>query len=44
MANESGIAHRNGAAPEVADKVRPYYTAVGREEAIFKAAYRQGLA
>ncbi|MDT5135994.1 MAG: hypothetical protein QOD58_256, partial [Mycobacterium sp.] len=34
MANESGIAHRNGAAPEVADKVRPYYTAVGREEAI----------
>ncbi|MDT5219202.1 MAG: nitric oxide reductase NorQ protein, partial [Mycobacterium sp.] len=44
MANESGIAHRNGAAPEVAEKVRPYYTAVGREEAIFKAAYRQGLA
>jgi nitric oxide reductase NorQ protein len=44
MANESGITDRNGAAPEVAEKVRPYYTAVGREEAIFKAAYRQGLA
>ncbi|OBJ48305.1 CbbQ/NirQ/NorQ/GpvN family protein [Mycobacterium asiaticum] len=44
MANESGIAHRNGAAAEVAKTVRPYYTAVGREEAIFKAAYRQGLA
>ncbi|OBK22300.1 AAA family ATPase [Mycobacterium asiaticum] len=43
MANESGIAHRNGATCEVAETVRPYYTAVGREEAIFKAAYRQGL-
>src|SRR5436853_7590459 len=52
MANESGIARRNGAYPDPTDPVRhgegagvrPYYTAVGREEAIFKAAYRQGLA
>jgi nitric oxide reductase NorQ protein len=43
MANESGVACRNGATPE-ADMVRPYYQAVGGEEAIFKAAYRQGLA
>ena len=43
MANDSGIANRNGAAPD-AQTVRPYYTAVGNEEAIFKAAYRQGLA
>jgi nitric oxide reductase NorQ protein len=43
MANESGLVHRNGATPE-AEKVRPYYKAIGSEEAIFKAAYRQGLA
>ena len=43
MANESGIVHRNGATPE-AEMQRPYYQAVGSEEAIFKAAYRQGLA
>ena len=43
MANDSGIANRNGAAPD-AQTVRPYYKAVGNEEAIFKAAYRQGLA
>ncbi|WP_156748194.1 AAA family ATPase, partial [Mycobacterium sp. E3198] len=42
MANESGVAHRNGATPE-AENVRPYYQAIGNEEAIFKAAYRQGL-
>ncbi|OBH45036.1 CbbQ/NirQ/NorQ/GpvN family protein [Mycobacterium mantenii] len=42
MANESGIASRNGTAPDTGD--RPYYQAVGGEEAIFKAAYRQGLA
>jgi len=42
MTNESGIASRNGAAPD-ADGQRPYYQAVGNEEAIFKAAYRQGL-
>ncbi len=52
MANESGIACRNGADPDPADPdpesdgagVRPFYQAVGREEAVFKAAYRQGLA
>jgi nitric oxide reductase NorQ protein len=43
MANDSGVAHRNGATPD-ADGMRPYYQAVGNEEAIFKAAYRQGLA
>ena len=43
MANDSGIANRNGAPPD-AETVRPYYKAVGNEEAIFKAAYRQGLA
>lgn len=43
MANESGLAHRNGAVPE-AGGTRPYYQAIGGEEAIFKAAYRQGLA
>lgn len=43
MANESGLVHRNGAMPE-AEGARPYYQAVGGEEAIFKAAYRQGLA
>ena len=43
MANESGIAYRNGVTPE-AETVRPYYKAIGNEEAIFKAAYRQGLA
>ncbi|BBY38690.1 CbbQ/NirQ/NorQ/GpvN family protein [Mycobacterium mantenii] len=42
MANESGIASRNGMAPDTGD--RPYYQAVGGEEAVFKAAYRQGLA
>src|SRR6201987_3887286 len=43
MANESGLVYRNGVTPEV-DTVRPYYQAVRSEEAIFKAAYRQGLA
>jgi nitric oxide reductase NorQ protein len=43
MANESGLVYRNGVTPEV-DTVRPYYKAIGSEEAIFKAAYRQGLA
>jgi nitric oxide reductase NorQ protein len=42
MANEPGVAHRNGVPPEV-DSVRPYYQAIGNEEAVFKAAYRQGL-
>src|SRR5580693_1791797 len=43
MANESGLACRNGVTTE-AEMVRPYYQAVGGEEAIFKAAYRRGLA
>jgi nitric oxide reductase NorQ protein len=43
MANESGLVYRNGVTPEV-DTVRPYYKAIGSEEAVFKAAYRQGLA
>jgi nitric oxide reductase NorQ protein len=43
MANESGLAYRNGAIPE-AESVRPYYKAIGSEEAIFRAAYQQGLA
>ncbi|OBI39237.1 CbbQ/NirQ/NorQ/GpvN family protein [Mycobacterium colombiense] len=46
MANESGLAYFNGG-PSDADgkeEVRPYYQAVGGEEAVFKAAYRQGLA
>ncbi len=43
MANESGIVSRNGVTPD-AEGARPYYQAVGNEEAIFKAAYHQGLA
>jgi nitric oxide reductase NorQ protein len=43
MANDSGLAYRNGTTTE-AEMVRPYYQSVGSEEAIFKAAYRQGLA
>ena len=43
MANESGLACRNGATIE-AESMRPYYTTIGSEEAVFKAAYRQGLA
>jgi nitric oxide reductase NorQ protein len=43
MANESGLACRNGATTE-AECMRPYYTTIGSEEAVFKAAYRQGLA
>jgi nitric oxide reductase NorQ protein len=43
MANDSGIANRNGTTPD-AQSVRPYYMAVSNEEAIFKAAFRQGLA
>jgi nitric oxide reductase NorQ protein len=43
MANESGLVYRNGVIPE-AESVRPYYKAIGSEEAIFRAAYQQGLA
>ncbi|WP_068187433.1 CbbQ/NirQ/NorQ/GpvN family protein [Mycobacterium sp. UM_CSW] len=42
MANEPGVGYRNGATPE-AEMARPYYQAIGGEEAVFKAAYRQGL-
>ena len=41
MANESGLACRNGATTE-AESMRPYYTTIGSEETVFKAAYRQG--
>lgn len=43
MANESGLGSRNGAITE-AESTRPYYKTINSEEAIFKAAYRQGLA
>src|ERR1700730_18605941 len=42
MANEPTLAHQNGIAP-AAGAARPYYTSIGNEEAVFKAAYRQGL-
>jgi nitric oxide reductase NorQ protein len=42
MGTEPGVAYKNGAMPE-ADPSRPYYLPVGNEEAVFKAAYRQGL-
>jgi nitric oxide reductase NorQ protein len=42
MADEPALAAQNGAIP-VAEAIRPYYQAVGNEEAVFKAAYRQGL-
>lgn len=43
MANESGLASRNGVTIE-AESMRPYYKTIGSEEDVFKAAYRQGLA
>ncbi len=43
MADESRLAYRNGAISG-SEGVRPYYKAIGGEEAVFKAAYRQGLA
>ena len=42
MGNEPGLAYQNGAMPQ-AESQRPYYQAVGNEETVFKAAYRQGL-
>ena len=42
MADEPVLAHPNGAIP-AAHATRPYYKAIGNEEAVFKAAYRQGL-
>lgn len=45
MANESGLAYFDRGKSEGDEKgeVRPYYQAVGSEETVFKAAYRQGL-
>ncbi|WP_156689076.1 CbbQ/NirQ/NorQ/GpvN family protein [Mycobacterium sp. Marseille-P9652] len=43
MGDEAGLARRVGGGVE-AEPVRPYYQAIGNEEAVFKAAYRQGLA
>src|SRR5271154_1178966 len=42
MANEPTLAHPNGAIP-AAHATRPFYKAIGDEEQVFKAAYRQGL-
>src|SRR5271154_6581591 len=42
MADEPVLAHPNGAIP-AAHATRPFYKAIGDEEAVFKAAYRQGL-
>ncbi|OBK35396.1 AAA family ATPase [Mycobacterium sp. 1245111.1] len=42
MNNEVAHAQPNGAAPQTTH-ARPYYRSVGNEEAVFKAAYRQGL-
>ncbi|GFG67211.1 CbbQ/NirQ/NorQ/GpvN family protein [Mycobacterium kubicae] len=43
MANEPGLVGHNGVTAEV-EPTRPYYQSVGNEEAVFKAAFRQGLA
>lgn len=43
MANDPGLGYRNGVVPDAAS-TRPFYQATGNEEAVFKAAYRQGLA
>ena len=42
MANEPGLAYQNGAIAQ-GSSTRPYYKAIGNEEAVFKAAYHQGL-
>src|ERR1700744_1268986 len=39
MANEPTLAHQNGAPAST----RPFYTAIGNEEVVFRAAHRQGL-
>lgn len=46
MANDSGLAYRSGTGSDTdgTGEARPYYQAVGNEEAVFKAAYHQGLA
>ena len=42
ISNEPGLAYKNGALAQ-AEPPRPYYQAVGNEETVYKAAYRQGL-
>ncbi|MCV7151691.1 CbbQ/NirQ/NorQ/GpvN family protein [Mycolicibacterium pyrenivorans] len=42
MTNEPTTASRNGAS-DISPSDRPYYRSVGNEEAVFKAAFRQGL-
>ena len=42
MANEPRLAYQNGAIA-AGESTRPYYKAIGNEEVVFKAAYRQGL-
>ena len=37
MADEPALAQQNGAIP-AADATRPFYQAIGNEEAVFKAA------
>lgn len=39
MATEPTLAHQNGAS----SRTRPFYTSIDNEEAVFKAAYQQGL-
>jgi nitric oxide reductase NorQ protein len=41
MTTEPALAHRSGMTTDVDS--RPYYQAMGNEEAVFKAAFRQGL-
>src|ERR1700728_961743 len=42
MTTEPTVAHQNGVTP-AEDPTRPYYQAIGNEEAVFRAAYRQRL-
>lgn len=43
MTRESAVAEQNGVVAAAVPGGRPYYTPVGNEETVFKAAYRQGL-
>jgi nitric oxide reductase NorQ protein len=42
MADDPVLVHNNGAVSQMTE-TRPYYEAVGNEETVFRAAYRQGL-
>jgi nitric oxide reductase NorQ protein len=42
MPTEPTLAHQNGVSPKN-DATRPFYTSIGNEQAVFRAAYRQGL-